>query len=86
MAELAGVVSAATGQEVGYTDLPVEQYQAVLVGAGLPEPVAAVFADGDRGVADGELHVPGDDLERLIGRAPTPVSDAVAGAVASLRN
>jgi NAD(P)H dehydrogenase (quinone) len=86
IAELAGVVSAATGQEVGYTDLPVEQYQAVLVGAGLPEPVAAVFADGDRGVADGELHVPGDDLERLIGRAPTPVSDAVAGAVASLRN
>jgi NAD(P)H dehydrogenase (quinone) len=86
MAELARVVSAATGQEVSYTDLPVEQYQAVLVGAGLPEPVAAVFADGDRGVADGELLVNGNDLEKLIGRAPTSLSDAVTDAVASLRN
>ena len=85
MAELAGA-SPPPRQEVAYTDLPVEQYAAVLVGAGLPEPVAAVFADGDRGVADGELHVPGNDLERLIGRAPTSVSDAVAGAVARLRN
>ena len=86
MAALAQVVSAATGRTVTYTDLPVEQYQRLLVAAGLPEPAAAVFADGDRGVADGELHVPGDDLERLIGRAPTSLSDAVAGAVASLRN
>jgi NAD(P)H dehydrogenase (quinone) len=85
MADLAEVVSAATGQAVSYTDLPVEQYEAVLVEAGLPEPVAAVFADGDRGVADGELLVDGNDLEKLIGRAPTSLSDAVASAVASLR-
>jgi hypothetical protein len=37
MAELAEVISVATGRTVTYTDLPVEQYQAVLVGAGLPE-------------------------------------------------
>jgi NAD(P)H dehydrogenase (quinone) len=37
MAELAEVISAATGRTVTYTDLPPEQYQAVLVGAGLPE-------------------------------------------------
>jgi NAD(P)H dehydrogenase (quinone) len=85
MTELAEVVSAATGRTVTYTDLPVEQYQAVLVGAGLPEPVAAVFADGDRGVATGELLVEGSDLEKLIGRAPTPLADAVAAAVADLR-
>jgi hypothetical protein len=34
---------------VTYTDLPVEEYQRVLVQAGLPEPLAAVFVDGDRG-------------------------------------
>jgi NAD(P)H dehydrogenase (quinone) len=83
MTELASVVSAASGRTVTYTDLPLEQYQAVLVGAGLPEPVAAVYADGDRGVADGELLVEGNDLEKLIGRAPTPLADAVA---ASLRD
>ena len=80
MAELAATVSAATGQDVTYTDLPVEQYAQVLVGAGLPEPVAAAFADGDRGVADGELYVEVTDLEKLIGRAPTPLADAVAAA------
>jgi NAD(P)H dehydrogenase (quinone) len=85
MTELAEVVSAATGRTVTYTDLPVEQYQAVLVGAGLPEPVAAVFADGDRGVATGELLVEGSDLEKLVGRAPTRLADAVAAAVADLR-
>jgi NAD(P)H dehydrogenase (quinone) len=85
MAELAEVVSTATGRTVTYTDLPVEQYTQVLVAAGLPEPVAAVFADGDRGAAAGELLVDGSDLEKLIGRAPTSLSDAVAVAVAGLR-
>jgi NAD(P)H dehydrogenase (quinone) len=85
MTELAQVVSAATGRTVTYTDLPVERYQRVLVAAGLPEPAAAVFADGDRGVAAGELLVEGDDLARLLGRAPTSLPEAVAAAVAALR-
>lgn len=84
MTELARVVSAATGRTVTYTDLPVEQYQQVLVAAGLPEPVAAVLADGDRGVAAGELLVEGDDLAGLLGRAPTSLADAVADAVTTL--
>ncbi len=83
--ELAVTISAVTGQEVTYTDVPVEQYTQILVGAGLPEPVAAVFADGDRGVADGELHVEGNDLDKLIGRAPTSLTDAVAAAAARLQ-
>jgi NAD(P)H dehydrogenase (quinone) len=85
MTELAQVVSEASGQAVTYTDLPVEQYTQVLVGAGLPEPVAAVFADGDRGVAAGELYVDTADLEKLLGRPTTPLANAVASALASLR-
>ena len=85
MPELAATISTVTGQDVTYTDVPVEQYTQILVGAGLPEPVAAVFADGDRGVADGELHVEGNDLDKLIGRTPTSLTDAVAAAAARLR-
>jgi len=84
MTELARVVSEATGRTVTYTDLPVEQYRQVLVGAGLPEPLAAVLADGDRGVADGELLVDPADLEGLLGRRPTPLAQAVAQALAQL--
>ena len=43
--------------------------------------VAALYADFDRAVADGE-HLVGDDLERLIGRKPTPLAEAVAAVVA----
>lgn len=77
MAELAAAVSEATGREITYTDLPADAYRHVLVDAGLPEPVAAVYADGDRGIADGELFVEGDDLRKLIGRPPTSLADAV---------
>jgi NAD(P)H dehydrogenase (quinone) len=84
--ELAQVVSDASGQQVDYTDLPVEQYTRVLVGAGLPEPVATVFADGDRGAAQGELLVDPAELEKLLGRPATPLAEAVATAVAALRS
>jgi NAD(P)H dehydrogenase (quinone) len=47
MPEVAAAVSTATGQDVAYTDVPVEQYTPILVGAGPPEPIAAVFADSD---------------------------------------
>ncbi len=86
MTELARVVSQASGRPVTYTDLPVERYTQVLLEAGLPEPVAAVFADGDRGVAAGELYVDTADLEKLLGRPATPLTDAVASAVAGLRS
>jgi NAD(P)H dehydrogenase (quinone) len=80
MSELAAAVSTVTGTDVGYTDVPLEQFAAILEGAGLPAPVAAMFADIDRSVAAGDLYVEGDDLGELIGRAPTPLRDAIAAA------
>ncbi|HEX5907290.1 MAG TPA: SDR family oxidoreductase [Propionibacteriaceae bacterium] len=85
MAELAEVVSAETGASIKYTDLSVQDYQAFLVRAGLPEPVAASIADGDRAVAEGELYVDPADLEKLLGRPASPLRAAVAAAVRDLR-
>jgi NAD(P)H dehydrogenase (quinone) len=85
MAELAQVISVATGRRVTYSDLPPARYRAVLVGAGLSEEMAAMVVDGDRGVAAGELLVEGEDLRRLLGRPPTPLAEAVAAAVATLQ-
>jgi NAD(P)H dehydrogenase (quinone) len=85
MDEVAQVISEAAGTSVSYHDMPVEHYAQVLVGAGLPEPVAAVFADGDRGIRDGELQVDPADLERLLGRPATPLADAVQADLAALR-
>ncbi|MCM0677025.1 SDR family oxidoreductase [Micromonospora phytophila] len=77
LTELAEELSRQTGRHVTYIDLPVEKYVEVLVGTGLPEEYAAILADGDRGAAQGELHVEGDDLAKLIGRRPTTLAEAI---------
>ncbi|WP_182376894.1 SDR family oxidoreductase [Nocardioides sp. WS12] len=83
MAELAATVTEVTGQEVSYNDLPVPALTEVLVGAGLPEPYAAILADADQGLARGELYVETTDLEALLGRPATSLTDAVRSAAAS---
>ena len=80
-ADFAAAVTAASGTQVTYQDLPIEQYRQILVGAGLPEPVAAMLADADRGIAEGELASTSGDLRRLIGRPTTPLTEAVAALV-----
>jgi NAD(P)H dehydrogenase (quinone) len=81
MTELAAEISRQTGQQVTYTDLPVDKYVEMLAAAGTPRPNAELIADGDRGVAQGHMHVEGDDLERLIGRRPTSLADASRAAM-----
>lgn len=82
--EIARVVADVTGRPVTYTDVPVETLTGILVGAGLPEPVAAILADADRGLSAGDLQVDPAPLEGLIGRPATPFADAVKAAAAAL--
>lgn len=78
MAELAAEVSRQAGKNIVYKDLPPEQYQGVLVGAGVPEGFAKVLVDSDLGITRGELNDSSGDLRRLIGRPTTSLADAVA--------
>ena len=80
--ELAAIISDVTGQTVTYTDVPVEAFTGILVGAGMPEPVAGIFADVDRSISEGELYVDPTDLAALLGRPATPVAQAVKVALA----
>lgn len=84
MSELADTVSEAVGRDIGYVDLPEADYRAALVDAGLPEGMATMLADADTAIAQGDLDGSTDDLEALIGRPPTPLSDVVEQAVADL--
>ncbi len=82
LTELADTISTASGTPVAYTDLDEATYRSVLVQAGLPEAYAALYADSDRGLSQGDLEVKGDDLATLIGRTPTTLAAAVATALA----
>jgi NAD(P)H dehydrogenase (quinone) len=80
LAELAAEVARATGSQVAYRDLPVEDYQEMLMQAGLPEDYAAVLASSDEGIGRGDLFVATSDLSRLIGRPTTSLAEAVGSA------
>jgi NAD(P)H dehydrogenase (quinone) len=81
MSELATEVAAVSGKPVAYTDLPADAYRGVLLGAGLPAPVADMLVDADLGLERGELDSSSSDLRRLIHRPTTPLAEAVRAAI-----
>lgn len=83
LTEYAAEVTAQSGRQVAYNELPAEEHRAVLTGAGLPEAFAAIFVDVDAAIGRGRLGSTSGDLSRLIGRPTTPVSEAIAGALAA---
>lgn len=83
--ELAAEVSRQSGKAVTYANLPPDEYKTVLLGAGLPEPIAALFVDFDVAAAKGALDSDRPDLRQLIKRPTTPLAAAVAEALGKLQ-
>ncbi|MBQ0882260.1 NAD(P)H-binding protein [Streptomyces sp. RT42] len=81
-AEYAAELSRQTGKEIVYTPVSTEAYTGILTGAGVPGPLADVFAGVDAAIEKGELVVTTGDLARLAGRPTTPLAEAVAAALA----
>jgi NAD(P)H dehydrogenase (quinone) len=84
LAELAAEVSRQSGQEVGHVNLSEAALAELLQNAaGMPAPVASTFAGVDTAIANGDLADDSRTLSRLIGRPTTPISDAIATALAA---
>jgi len=81
LTDLADEVSRAAKATVVYRNLTQKEYESALLGFGLPAPVAGILADSDAGAAKGELDSKVRDLSTLLGRATTPLADAVRAAV-----
>ncbi|MEV7575154.1 SDR family oxidoreductase [Pseudarthrobacter sp. NPDC089323] len=84
MADLAAEITAATGKETSYNNLPAEDYAGLLAGAGVPAAFAEILADSDLGIARGDLLVSTGDLRKLIGRPTTSLAEAVRSAAAAV--
>lgn len=81
LSDLAAELSRQTGRAIPYRNLPEGEYAAALVGAGVPDGMARMFAGWDTGVTKGALFDNGRQLSKLIGRPTTPLSTAVRDAL-----
>ena len=79
--EFAAELSRQSGKTVPYVDMPEADYRGALLGAGLPEGLAALLADSDAGAASGALDDNSGTLSRLIGRPTTPFATTIAEAL-----
>lgn len=80
--ELAAAIGSQTGRTIVYQDLPEAAYIGVLTQAGLPAPLAELYADSDVGASKGALFDDSRALSRLIGRNTTPVGQTLREALA----
>jgi NAD(P)H dehydrogenase (quinone) len=77
LAGLAEAITDVTGTKVAYRDVTPEELTAILRGTGLDDGTAGFVVALEESVARGDLDVPGDDLERLLGRPATTLADAL---------
>ncbi len=78
--DLARIISEASGKKVVYQPVSYEEQKGMLVQAGLPEPVAVLFAGVYKLVSEGETSRTSDDLKNLIGPL-TPLKETVKKAL-----
>jgi NAD(P)H dehydrogenase (quinone) len=81
LAELAAEITRHSKTPVVYTDMPETAYQKMLLGFGMPKPMAQMLSDSDAWAAKGALQPAGDDLHTLIGRATTPWQNVIRQAM-----
>jgi NAD(P)H dehydrogenase (quinone) len=70
--EIASLVSAAVGKPIQVVPVPLEGLVQGMVGAGLPEPLARVFASFDTNTAAGRVAELSGDFKALTGTDPLP--------------
>jgi len=77
-ADLAALVTSLSGKPVAYVPLPLSVLVDNMVAAGLPQPVAELFASFDTGIAQGYFETVSPAFEELTGRKPGSAADFLA--------
>ncbi|WP_346855751.1 SDR family oxidoreductase [uncultured Draconibacterium sp.] len=81
LSDLAAEISAQTGKDIPYNNLPETEYAQILKTVGLPEMFANAIASWDTSALKGDLFDDSHQLSKLIGRPTTPLSEAVKAAI-----
>ncbi len=80
MSDLAEAITETTGTKVVYRDVSADEYTDLLRSAGMDEGTAGFVTSLELSIARGELETDSPALENLLGRAPTPLVDAIRAA------
>ena len=80
-AERAALISEITGKPLGFVTVPAEALRAGMAKAGLPENVINTWVSIQSDFANGAFDIVTGDIERLAGRGPKPLRDALAEAL-----
>ncbi|WP_123026520.1 SDR family oxidoreductase [Mycolicibacterium stellerae] len=80
--EFTAEVAKQSGKPVVYQDLSQDEYKVALVGAGIPNGAAHIYAQSDAAASRGALFDDGRQLSKLIGRATTPYATTIGEALA----
>ncbi|BCG11008.1 SDR family oxidoreductase [Buttiauxella agrestis] len=81
LSELTAELTKQSGKTVVYQNLPEGDFKAALLGAGLPEGLAAMLANSDIGASKGGLFDDSHQLSALIGRPTTPLAESIRAAL-----
>src|SRR5690606_10469839 len=73
--ELAALASQISGKEIPYVPLELEALIQNMVNAGLPRPVAEIYASFDTAIAQGRFSAVTNAVEELTGRKPISISE-----------
>lgn len=73
--ELAALASQISGKEIPYVPLELEALIQNMVNAGLPRPVAEIYASFDTAIAQGKFSAVTNAVEELTGRKPISISE-----------
>jgi NAD(P)H dehydrogenase (quinone) len=81
LGDLAAELSRQSGKDIPFHNLPQQDYRDMLLGFGLPAPLAELIADSDAQAAMGALYDGSGTLGKLIGRPTISLADAVQAAL-----
>lgn len=82
-ADLAAVIGHVLGRDVPVQHIDDASYERMLAGYGLPAFLVELLVDAQRAMRQGALDMESGDLERLLGRPATPLTDGVARILAA---
>ncbi|AIQ49946.1 NmrA family protein [Paenibacillus sp. FSL R7-0273] len=77
-AELAAVVGSVLGKDIPVQQVDDATYSSVMAGAGVPEAALPIVVAIQAAIREGALDIAGGDLEKLLQRPQTPLSEGVS--------